>query len=172
MKKWVTVTALGVALAVAGCGKSDDKAAGDKAAGGDAAPAAITDLVPGEYETKVEITKYEVAGMPAAAAEQMKTAAAKNAPSYKTCVTEANAKQMQEQMVRQAANAPEGCTVDNSSTGNVVNATITCTSPVALKSTMTGTPTDMTIKTETDAGGQKVIMEMNAKTTRIGDCAA
>ena len=172
MNKWVSVAAVSVALALAGCGKSDDKAADGKAADGKPAAAAAADLVPGEYETKIEVTKFEVAGMPAAAAEQMKASMAKNMPSQKSCVTEANIKQMREQMVRQAANAPEGCTVDNRSSGNTVDATVTCTSPVAVKSTVSGTLTDMTIKSETDAGGQKVNMEMTAKMTRLGDCAA
>ncbi len=167
MNKWVSVAAVGVALALAGCGKSDDKAADGKPAA-----TAAADLVPGEYETKIEVTKFEVAGMPPAAAEQMKASMAKNIQSQKSCVTEANIKQMREQMVRQAANAPEGCTVDNRSSGNTVDATVTCTSPVAVKSTVSGTLTDMTIKSETDAGGQKVNMEMTAKMTRLGDCAA
>ena len=61
MNKWVSVAAVGVALALAGCGKSDDKAADGKPAA-----TAAADLVPGEYETKIEVTKFEVAGMPPA----------------------------------------------------------------------------------------------------------
>ena len=168
MRNFIIVGAM--ALALTACGKSEEKAAGGEAASG--APAAAVDLTPGEYETKIEVTKFEMAGVPEAMAKQMKDQMAANIPTQKTCVTEANIAQMKEQMVKNAANAPEGCTVDNRSSGNNVDATVTCTAPVAVTSTVKGTMTDMVITSQTDANGQKVNMEMNAKMTRIGDCAA
>ena len=157
-------------LALTACGKKD---AADGTAGKTDSPAAtaVADLTPGEYETKVEITKLEAAGMPDAALKQMKDAMASQ-PPQKTCVTEANIAQMKDEMLKKAANAPEGCTLDNRSSGNTIDATVTCTTPAKVTSTVKGTPTDMVITSETDMAGQKINMEMTAKMTRIGDCAA
>lgn len=157
-------------LALTACGKKD---AADGAAGTTDAPAAaaVADLTPGEYETKVEITKFEAAGMPEGVVKQMKDQMAAQ-PAQKTCITEANIAQMKEEMVKKAANAPEGCTIDNRSSGNTVDATVTCTSPAKVTSTVKGTLTDMVITSETDMAGQKMNMEMTAKMNRIGDCKA
>lgn len=163
MRKVMVCTAVMVTLAA--CGTSDDTASGGE-------EATAVALAPGEYETKIEVTKFEMAGMPEAMVTQMRDQMVQNMPVQKTCITEENIEQMREQMVRQAANAPEGCTVDNRSSGNTVDATVSCTSPVKATSTVSGTLADMTIKSETEAGGQKVNMELHSQMTRVGDCQA
>lgn len=155
-------------LALTACGKKD---AADGTAGKTDAPAAVAELTPGEYETKVEITKFEAAGLPEAALKQMRDQMA-SVPASKVCITEANIAQMKEQMLKNATNAPEGCTFENRGSGDSIDTTVTCTSPAKMTSTVKGTQMDMVITNETEMAGQKINMEMTAKTTRIGDCKA
>lgn len=160
----------GMMFALAACSGSDTK--GGESGGTAAAGGALT---PGEYETKVEITKFEMPGMPESVANQMREQMASQ--THKFCVTAENAAQMRDQMIRQAAQAPEGCTVDNKGSGDDINMTMTCSNVggmqgTSLNSTVTGTPAAMTIVSETTTPAGKQNMEMRVTNTRTGDCTA
>lgn len=168
MRKFLMVSATAaMALALAACG---DKKSSEEAAQSNAAASAAA-LTPGEYETKLEVIKFEMPGAPAGMADQMRSALSSAAPS-KFCVTAENVQQMRDQMVRSAAQAPEGCTMDAKGSGDNIDTTITCTTPVAMTTTVKGAPLDMTVTSETTTPAGKVNSEMRVTTTRVGDCAA
>lgn len=156
-------------LALTACGKKEGTE-GSEASPSAAAVKAVDDLKPGEYEIKVDLVKYEAPGMPEAMTKQMKDQMAAQG-AQKMCITEANIAEMKANMVKNAAKAGDGCTVENRGTVDNIDSTVTCTSPKAT-TTVKGTPMNMNVVSEVEMAGQKVNMEMNTSMTRIGDCAA
>ena len=168
MRKILMASAtVGMMLTLAACGeKSSEDAARSNA------QASAEALTPGEYETKLEVIKFEMPGAPAGMADQMRSAMTA-AGNSKFCVTAENVQQMRDNMVRNAAQAPEGCTLDAKGSGDNIDTTVTCTSPVAMTTHVTGTPLAMTVASETTTPAGKVVSEMRVTTTRIGDtCSA
>lgn len=168
MRKILMASAtVGMMLALGACSKGNDTAAGGSAAAGA--------MTPGEYETKIEVVKFEMPGVPEAMANTMREQIASQ--SHKFCVTAENVNQMRDEMVRNAANAPEGCTVDNKGSGDNINMTMTCSNMggvqgMSMTSTVTGTPLAMNIVSETNSPAGKQNMEMRVTNTRLGDCSA
>ncbi|MGV1682245.1 DUF3617 domain-containing protein [Sphingopyxis sp. NJF-3] len=181
MKKFVTVAALGVALAVAGCGKSDDAGkAGDTADAGKTESTAAAGPVkrePGNWKTEVKLVKFDMPGAPAAMKDQMAKQFA-SAGSTETCLTQEQADQ------EDLANAMskgygDACTWSkNEIGGGKIDVAGTCTAngqkvDLAMAGTVESKKTDMTITTKTAAptGGQ-MEMQMQVTNTNIGPCKA
>src|SRR3546814_13462087 len=97
MKRFATVAALGVALALAGCGKSDDAGKADGTATADAGATAGPATGPikreaGNWKTEVKLVKFDMPGAPAAMKDQLAQQLA-SAGATETCLTQEQAAQ-------------------------------------------------------------------------------
>jgi len=181
MRKCVTMAALGAALALAGCGKSDDAAkpgeaaVGAKAEGSAAAPLAKRE--PGNWKTDVKLVKFDMPGAPGAVKDQMAKQFA-SAGSTETCLTQDEADQENLANVM-SERFGEACTWSkNVLRGSTIDVAGTCTAngqkvDLAMAGTVGAQKTDVTITTKTAAPtGGPVEMQMQVTNTRIGPCKA
>jgi len=182
MKRFATVAALGVALALAGCGKSDDAGKADGTATADAGATAGTATGPikreaGNWKTEVKLVKFDMPGAPAAMKDQMAKQFA-SAGATETCLTQEQADQ-EDIANAMAKGYGDACTwTKNAIGGGTVDVAGTCTAngqkvDLAMAGTMEPKKTDMTITTKTAAptGGQ-MEMQMQVIGTNIGPCKA
>ncbi len=160
-------TALALALTACSGSKDPNEAAKESIA--------TSQLQPGEYTTKMQITRLEMPGMPAAQVEQMKQqmSAAMNIPSF--CLTPEQAKAGSEEMFKKMGQGD--CKFEKfSDTGSTVSGTMNCSAQGGAAMTMTfnGTKTDTSSSTDSEVRmkgptGEMVIgshVEMN----RTGAC--
>ncbi|HUD28632.1 MAG TPA: DUF3617 domain-containing protein [Novosphingobium sp.] len=172
--------ALALALALAGCGSKDEA--------GDGAPksteqvkqeaAKLVRPEPGEYRQVVEITRMEVPGMPAEAAEQMKSAM-KATQEGTFCLTKADADRGFKDMFNDVGKGNQ-CTYSRFDVdGGTLDAQMECQSQQQGKATMkmNGTVSeqgsDITVAMDTTGGPPPMgtmKMTMHMTTTRLGDC--
>ncbi|SKB85013.1 DUF3617 domain-containing protein [Sphingopyxis flava] len=181
MSKCVTMAALGAALALAGCGKSDEAGkAGDAADAAQAEGGATAGLArrePGNWKTDVKLVKLDMPGAPGAVKDQMAKQFA-SAGSTETCLTQAEADQENLANVM-SERFGEACTWSkNEMRGSAIDVAGTCTAngqkvELAMAGTVTPDKTDVTITTKTAAPtGGPVEMQMQVTNTRIGPCKA
>ena len=90
MKKLLTVAAIGAALALAGCGKSEDAAGTGPDKGVETATAAPIKREAGNWKTEVKLVKFAMPGVPDNVKDQMAKQFASAAPT-EICVTQEQA---------------------------------------------------------------------------------
>ncbi len=144
--------------------------------------AAMTKMKPGEYESDTKLTSLEIPGMPAAAAQQIKSVmSAKATQKVRHCLTEAESELGGEEMFKKMGQGD--CAFDKFVTSaSTVDALLSCTLPNGVgtaKFNMTGTIQEessaMKVNVEMAAAGMpqgKMLMSMEATSKRLGDCAA
>lgn len=182
MRIAATTAAVLMLAACSGGGGGNEQApvnaAGNSAAGNESggeageSGAASVSLLPGEWETTVQVTRMSVANMP-----QGVNPPTPPPTTVRSCITP-------EQAARPNANfltgsgETGGCTYqDFSMAGGRMQGTITCTAQdTTMRSTFNGqfTPAsyEMTTQVETQAGGMTMNMETRTTARRVGDCPA
>ena len=181
MKKFMTVAALGVALAVAGCGKSDDAGkAGDTADAGKTESAAATGPIKreaGNWKTDVKLVKFDMPGAPAALKDQMAKQFA-SASGTEQCLTPEQAEQ-EDVAGAMSKGFGDACTWSkNEIGGGKMDVAGTCTAngqkvDLAMTGTLEEKKTDVLITTKGPAptGGQ-MEMQMQVTSANVGPCKA
>jgi len=176
-----TFIAAAALLAIAGCGeeKKEPKTADEiiSEAGKLEKPR------PGQYQTTAELVSFEVPGLPAAQAEQIKGMMGKvsgQASAY--CLTEEEAGKGYEDSIRKMTEGTGGmkCEFEDFAVdGGKMNAALTCKGPQGMTAEMN---LDGTTSAEASAMRMKMIqkaamipggemrMEMKMESKRIGDC--
>lgn len=176
MRTTIALLALStVVLTACGQSGSDSSAPGQSADPGRSAAEVAFQFQPGQYKTTINIDKYEIPGVPAAALEQMKGVMGK--PIEMTyCMSPEKAAMGTEAMKENMAKGK--CEFEKfEARGGNVNSVMVCDSQgMKLRSTSQGTysPTGSVIKATGDMagpGGQKVHIEQTITMKRIGDCA-
>ena len=166
--------AIGSAIAVAGCGDKTAPAAGasEGAAQADAVAASGVKPRAGRWETKLDMTSFEVPGMPAnvkdTVAKQMREAGV-----VISCLTPEQAARNDGQFFgpRQG-----NCDYANVSiAGGKVAGKMTCTQngmkqTVDMRGTYGAEAYDMAMDMQGDMGGQKMTMVMHVTGKRTGEC--
>ena len=165
MKKFMTVAALGVALAVAGCGKSE--------------PSGPVKREAGNWKTDVKLVKFEVPGMPA----EMKDGMSKmmeGASGMDQCFTKEQVEK--EDIAAELAKGPGSggeCKWSKKDiAGGKIDVAGTCTAngqtvDMAMTGTMEAKKTDVTITTKgkvPTGGDMEMVMQMTS--THTGPCKA
>lgn len=180
MRYATAIVLIGV-LALAGCGKASEET---KTA--DEVVAEANQLErprPGQYETTVELIKFEVPGLPPQQAEAMKaTMGNVSGQSSASCLTQAEADKGFEESVRKMTenNGAMRCEFGRFDVdGGKIDASMTCKGPQGLTSdiTLAGTgsaeATAMHMKMVQKAAmipGGEMRMEMKMNARRVGDC--
>ncbi len=159
------------ALMLAGCGGAKDPNEAAKES------MAKSQLKPGEYATKMTVTKLEMPGVPAAQVEQLKSqmASSMNIPNF--CLTAEQAKQGSEEMFKKMGQGD--CKFDKfSDTGAAVSGTMTCSGQGGMAMTMTfnGTKTDTSTATDSEVKMKgptgDMIVGSHVEMNRVSDCKA
>ena len=134
---------------------------------------AAMQLQPGQWEMTTQTVNVSIPGLPAGAADMMKTGPI----TVKTCITE-------EQAQKPSADLFAGKTAPNckqegfTAAGGKVNGTMTCsggdTGATAMKMEGQFGPTqyDITMATKTQAEGRDMTMEIRSSGRRLGECPA
>ena len=164
MKKFMTVAALGVALAVAGCGKSE-KADGP------------VKREAGNWKTDVKLVKFEVPGMPA----EMKDTVAKSmegASGMDQCFTKEQVEKedIAAELAKGPGNGGECKWSKKDVSGGKIDVAGTCTAngqtvDMAMAGTMEAKKTDVTITTKgkvPTGGDMEMVLQMTSVHT--GPC--
>jgi hypothetical protein len=167
MKKFVTVAALGVALAVSGCGKSEN------AAGGPVKREA------GNWKTDVKLVKFEVPGMP----PEMKDGMAKmmeGASGMDQCFTQeqVDKEDIAAELAKGPGNGGECKWSKKDIAGGKIDIAGTCTAngqtvDMTMAGTMEAKKSDVTITTKgkvPTGGDMEMVMQMTQ--THTGPCKA
>jgi hypothetical protein len=138
----------------------------------------------GQYETTTEIVEFNIPGLPAAQAEQMKSMmgnAARQSSSF--CLTEEEAAKGFEDSIRKMTEGSDGmkCAFDKfDADGGKLDAAMTCQGPQGMNSeiTLDGTAgaeaSDMRmamVQKGSMIPGGEMRMEMRMKSRRTGDCS-
>lgn len=176
----VIALAAATTMMLGSCGKSapDAAATGAATSNGDPVKAAAElafQFQPGQYRTTIAIGKVEIPGVPAALAEQMKTAMSK-AISREHCISPEQATKGVEAMKQHMGQGK--CQFESfSARGGTVDSVFTCQNgaDMALRSTSHGTYTatgsQVAAKAEMNGTGGKVVrIEQTMTTERIGAC--
>ena len=169
---------LSALVLVAGCNKP---APAPQADANEAATAGLADaagkMQPGEYSIKMEMTKFDVPGLPAAQAEQMKKQMASGMAGKTFCLTAEQAAKGSEEMFKRMGQGD--CKFDkyNNDGGNVAG-TMTCAMQGGMAMTVnftgsttpTGTVSDSETTMKTPMG--QMTTASHVEMTRVGDCKA
>lgn len=163
MKKFMTVAALGVALAVSGCGKSE-KADGP------------VKREAGNWKTDIKLVKFEMPGMP----EEMKAGMKQmmeGASGIDTCFTQeqVDKEDIAAELAKSPGNGGECTWSKKEVSGGKIDVVGTCTAngqtvDMAMNGTMEAKKTDVTVTTKgkVPTGDMEMIMQMTA--THTGPC--
>ncbi len=167
------------ALALGGCNKAAESAQSPEQAASAAVKAAETMLPqPGKYRVTTRITNMAIPGMPAdmAAGANKMFSTTGNATEF--CLTEADAKMGQEEMIKRAAKGK--CTYERfSAAGGRLDAAMTCDTgrgmqtKAAVSGTISPTGSSLAMKSQStipDLPGGTMQMDMTVDTQRIGEC--
>ncbi|WP_232493033.1 DUF3617 domain-containing protein [Novosphingobium kaempferiae] len=172
--------AAAAALALAACGSKDDTAAeGPKSAEAVKQEAAKLETPdPGEYKQTVEITRFEVPGMPKEAADQMKAMMTAKQEST-LCLTKADAEKGYRDMFKGVGKGNECSYSKFDVDGGRLDAQMDCQSAqegkavMKLKGTVSRDGSDVTVDMDTSGGTAPMgtmKMTMHLTTTRLGEC--
>lgn len=166
MKKIMTIAALGVALAVSGCGKSEN-------AGGTVKREA------GNWKTDVKLVKFEMPGMPPEAKDMM-TKQFESASGMDQCFTQAQVdkEDIAAELAKGPGNGSECTWAKKDVSGGKIDVAGTCkangqTVDMAMNGTMEAKKTDVTVTTKGKAptgGDMEMVMQMTS--THTGPCKA
>ncbi|WP_428683893.1 DUF3617 domain-containing protein [Sphingopyxis sp.] len=174
MKKFVTVAVVGAALALAGCGKSDD-AAGAKDGDTAAASSAPVKREAGNWKTEVKLVKFDMPGVPDNVKDQMsKQFAAAGATDQ--CVTQ---EQVDKEDLAGALSKGYGdaCTwTKNQIGGGKLDVAGSCNQAgqkveLAMAGTLAAKKTDILVTTKGKAPtGGDMEMQLQVVSTNTGPC--
>lgn len=159
-------SALALTLSACGGAKDPNEAAKESMA--------KSQLKPGEYSMKMNITKLEMPGMPAAQLEQMKTQMASSMPTSNFCLTAEQAKAGAEEMYKKMGQGD--CKFDKfSDTGSAVSGTMNCNSGgMAMTMTFNGTKSETSSSTDSEMQMKgptgTMVMGSHIEMNRVGDC--
>lgn len=179
MRSPVTLNlALATVLALTACGKSASGGASADGQAADPAKAAAQmafQFQPGQYRSAVTINKVEMPGMPAGAADHMKTAMGK-VGMVEYCISPEQAAKGMEAMKEHLAEGK--CHWEKfAANGGSVDAVMACEGPnggsIRTASHGTYTPTGAIMQASADMmgpGGRGMHIEETVKMERIGDC--
>jgi len=169
MKKLLTVAVAGAALALGGCGKSDDATASS---------AGTVKREAGNWKTDVKLVKFEMPGVPDNVKDQMSSQLAA-ASGTEQCLTK---EQADKEDVAGALSKGygEACTWNKNQIGDgKIDVAGTCTQgaqkvELALAGTLGAKKTDVlvTSKGKSPMGGGDMEMQMQVTSTNIGPCKA
>lgn len=169
------------AIALAGCGSepSGPKTAEEVAEAADS----MVKPTPGLYRSTANITEFEIPGLPAEQAAQMKEMMGSSASqSSESCLTPEQAEEGFKSVARELGEGQEGVTCEFSkfeASGSELESTLACTGPggVNVNMDMDGTiePTRSAItmrmsQKNPQLPGGEMRMAMEVKSERIGDC--
>jgi hypothetical protein len=184
MKRLIGGTLMGLAaMTLAGCGSDEaGQDAGSAPAAEEVQQAAksISRPTPGEYRQTVEITRFEVPGMSEEQAEQVRAMLA-NVPEKTFCLTEEEADKGFKDMLDSLPGDSECSYSRFDVDSGRLDAQMECkdASGATAKATMAGTVSsegsDVLLDIEQGipgSGGQKSLMSMHARTTRLDDCTS
>lgn len=167
MKKFLTVAAVGAALALSGCGKSDNTAA---------ASAGMVKREAGNWKTDIKLVKFEMPGVPDNVKNQMSKQLAA-ASGTEQCLTQ---EQADKEDVASALSKGYGdaCTWSKNEIGSgKIDVAGTCTQgtqkvELALAGTLDTKKTDVlvTSKGKSPMGGGDMEMQMQVTSTNVGPC--
>lgn len=167
MKKFLTVAAIGAALALGGCGKSDDTATSSTG---------TVKREAGNWKTDVKLVKFEMPGVPDNVKDQMSKQLAA-ASGTEQCLTQ---EQADKEDVAGALSKGygEACTWNKNQIGSgKIDVAGTCTQgaqkvELALAGTVDAKKTDIlvTSKGKSPMGGGDMEMQMQVTSTNIGPC--
>ncbi|MGE3692020.1 MAG: DUF3617 domain-containing protein [Novosphingobium sp.] len=168
----IAVLAMG-AFALAGCGGGDKS----EPAKDGAKPAAMADIkpAPGRYEAQFKLTKMEMPGMPAGLQEMFKEQLNKVETSV-SCLTKEQAEKAEQDFFRPPETSGNECKYSNFEMGGgKIAAQMTCQEGnMKQDMVMTGTygadAYAMHIKADGNQGNQKMSVEMEVASRRVGDC--
>ncbi len=184
------VTAAVAALLLASCGGRDqagNQAAGGEggnaAAGGEAAvqggaggPAGATiSLQPGQWETRVEVLRLDMANMPNMPAGM--TTPLPPPTTIRSCLTPEQASQPNANFLT-GSGEQGGCTYENfSMTGGRIQGTVTCnsqgtTARTTMNGRFAGDSYEMESESRVSANGATIDTASRVTSRRIGDCPA
>jgi hypothetical protein len=165
MKKFMTVAALGVVLAVAGCGKGSEKADGP------------VKREAGNWKTEVKLVKFEMPGMP----PEMKDTMSKQfaaAGNMDQCFTQeqVDKEDIAAELSKGPGNGGECKWAKKDVAGGKIDVAGTCTAAgqtldMAMNGTMEAKKTDVTITTKGKAptgGDMEMVMQLTS--THTGPC--
>jgi hypothetical protein len=180
MKKFVTVAALGAALTMAGCGKSDDAS---KSAAADAGAATSADVAAsgpikreaGSWKTDVKLVKFDAPGAPAAVKDQMAKQFAA-ASGSEQCLTPEQADQ-EDVASAMSKRFGDACTWSkNDIGGGKMDVAGTCTTSgqkvdLAMVGTVEPRKTDVLITTKGPGPtGAPIEMQRQVTSANVGPC--
>lgn len=184
--RWTMVAAAGLCALIGGCSGGGDATKGAQAEATGSSNSSgngggsIT-MQPGQYETRVQVAKFDIPGLPEAQVQAMRQAMAGAAgQASRHCLTPEQAARGPAAMAEQAARSGQ-CTVDRYDVnGGTIAGHISCSTPQGrLAQTMTGTMsrtgTQMKIEQEISAASfpqGKAQVELQVSSTRVGDCPA
>ena len=170
------------ALMLAACGDKD--ASGPQSKADIAAEAAETaEIQPGQYEGSVEFTRFEIPGLPTAAAAQVRSQMEQAmAVKQNYCMSAADAAEGRRGRLSKLANANGNCQLDQYQVnGEAVTGRMICSSSDGSSATMTfngtigATSSNMAISTELGSPASpnvKAHIDMRVTSRRTGDCTA
>lgn len=182
MKGSITFLAAAGLMALAACGSKDKPAEDGKPQSEEQVKQEAAKLetpVAGEYRQKVEITRFEVPGLPKEAAEQMK-AAMKATQENTICLSQADAEKGYRDMFKNVGQGNDCAYSKFDVDGGKLDAQMDCKSPqgnskMTLKGMVRSDGSDVTVDVETSGGPAPVNstkMTMQVTSTRLGDCKA
>ena len=173
----------GAALLLGACGKKEETKTGPMSETEvKAAMANAPQLSPGKYEASMEVTKFDLPGVPAAQLAQMRQQMqTQMSVKRQYCMTADDARKGREDMLKQLSQARADCRFENFGVdGDKVNGRMTCgggpggaTMTMTMQGTMGATASDITMDTHmtNPANPQQTAdMGMHITTRRLGDC--
>lgn len=182
MRRLTLLLGTTAALMLTAC--SDEKAGGPQTKADIASEAGETvEIKPGQYESSVEFTRFDIPGMPPEVVAQMRSGMeSAMAVKQSYCLTAAEAAQGREGRLRELTRADGDCTMENYEVdGEDVTGRLVCraadgaTSTMAFNGTMGAESSNMTLNVEMASPanpGQKATIAMRASSRRTGDCTA
>lgn len=182
MTRTQMIAGFAAAALLAGCGGKDDAGAPKSQEEVKQEAAQLERPEPGEYRQVIEITKLEVPGMPAQAAQQMK-AAMQSAKETTFCLTPADAEKGFRDMFKDIGRGKECSYSTFDVSGGRITAQMDCKAEpgsaeqgsmtMKLAGTVTSQGSDVTV--DMDMKGQpapmpSMTMAMHLTTKRLGEC--
>ena len=171
-------------MALSSCGDAPATKGGAATSGRTAEPSLDrpVEMQPGQYSARVQFIRFELPGLPPAAAAQMRQQMEQaTAVEQSYCVTDAEARRSQEDRLREMSRAQGNCAFEQFDVdGTNITSRMQCTNmpgggsaTMVMTGTMAGNMSDVRIVTTmTNAAVPQAnaTIEMRATTTRTGAC--
>jgi Protein of unknown function (DUF3617) len=179
-----------IALSLAACSSQEPEKAATVAGGTQtsaemsAAAVAATDIVPGQYDTRIELIRFDMPGVPMEMAAQMRQQMETQfQQATSVCLTPEQARGGRQARLEDMAKATNGqCRADNLATnGDRVTGRMICNggpggagaATVTFEGTLGAESSDMTISTTVTNpmnAGQPIVQVMRVTSRRTGEC--